>query len=107
MLVFREAGPQLDAARIHAESPVADLHAHPGLTAHWLRRDLAQPHRPSAHGYNPLRQQLDVPRMIEGGLRVLTACAYTPTLPGFPRPFRGASAQLDAVEALCSRVPDK
>jgi membrane dipeptidase len=45
--------------------------------------------------------------MVEGGLRVLTACAYTPTLPGFPPPFRGASAQLDAVEALCSRASDK
>jgi membrane dipeptidase len=107
MLVFREGQRALDGAAIHASAPVADLHAHPGLTAHWLKRDLARPYPPPRRGYNPLRQQLDVPRMVEGGLRLLTACAYTPTLPGFSSPFRGASAQLDSVEALCARVPER
>ncbi|MFL5248395.1 MAG: dipeptidase [Myxococcales bacterium] len=105
MLAFREGLPPLDAKAVHAASPVADLHAHPGLVAHWLGRDLANPFRPPRFGYGPLWQQLDLPRMIEGGLRVLTACAYTPTVPPFPPPFQGAQRQLDFAEALCVRNP--
>ncbi|MFL5310594.1 MAG: dipeptidase [Myxococcales bacterium] len=104
MLVFRDAEP-LDAAEVHRAAPVADLHAHPGLTAYWLKRDLSREHRPPAHGYNPLRQQLDLPRMIEGGLRVLTACVYAPTVPPFPRPFGAALGAMQFVEDLCARAP--
>jgi membrane dipeptidase len=105
LLAFREGVEPLDAKAVHASSPVADLHAHPALVAHWLRRDLVRPFRPPRFGYGPLWQQLDLPRMVEGGLRVLTACAYTPTVPPFPRPFQGAQRQLDFVEALCERAP--
>jgi membrane dipeptidase len=105
VLAFREGAEPLDAKQIHASSPVADLHAHPGLVAHWLRRDLVRSFRPPWFGYGPLWQQLDLPRMIEGGLRVLTACAYTPTVPPFPAPFEGAQRQLDFAEALSERAP--
>jgi len=104
MLVFRDAEP-LDAAEVHRSAPVADLHAHPGLTAYWLKRDLSREHRPPAHGYNPLRQQLDLPRMLQGGLRVLTACVYAPTIPPFPRPFGAALGAMQFVEDLCARAP--
>ena len=107
MLVFREGAAPIDPAAAHRDAPVADLHAHPGLTAHWLKRDLAREHRPPAHGYNPLRQQLDLPRMLQGGLRVLTACAYVPTVPPFPSPFRGALGSMRFVEELCAREPRK
>ena len=107
MLVFREAVESVDPALVHRGAPVADLHAHPGLTAYWLKRDLAREHRPPAHGYNPLRQQLDVPRMVQGGLRVLTACVYAPTVPPFPRPFTAAIGAIQFVEDLCSREPGK
>ena len=107
MLVFRSGVEAVDAQAIHRESPVADLHAHPGLTAYWLRRDLTREHRPSPHGYNPLRSQLDLPRIVQGGLRVLTACVYSPTVPPFPRPFRGALGAMQFVEDLCSRAVDK
>jgi len=105
LLAFREGAEPLDANAIHASSPVADLHAHPGLVAHWLSRDLSRSFRPPWFGYGPIWQQLDLPRMIEGGLRVLPACAYTPTVPLFPPPFEGAQRQLDFVEALCERAP--
>jgi len=105
LLAFRDGAPPLDAKAVHGSSPVADLHAHPGLVAHWLRRDLVRSFRPPRFGYGPIWQQLDLPRMIEGGLRVLTACAYTPTVPPFPPPFQGAQRQLDFVEALCERAP--
>ena len=72
-----------------------------------MKRDLAREHRPPAHGYNPLRQQLDVPRMVQGGLRVLTACVYAPTVPPFPRPFTAAIGAIQFVEDLCSREPGK
>src|SRR6266702_3391386 len=107
MLVFREGAPPLDGGEVHRSAPVADLHAHPGLTAYWLKRDLSREHRPPAHGYNPLRQQLDLPRMQQGGLRVLTACVYAPTIPPFPRPFRAALGAMRVVEDLCARAPDK
>lgn len=107
MLVFRESVEPLDAAAVHRQSPVADMHAHPGLTAYWLKRDLTREHTPPAHGYNPLRQQLDLPRIVQGGLRVLTACVYAPTIPPFPRPFRAALGAMDFVEDLCARAPDK
>ena len=107
MLVFREGAAPIDPAAAHRDAPVADLHAHPGLTAHWLKRDLAREHRPPVHGYNPLRQQLDLPRMLQGGLRVLTACAYVPTVPPFPSPFRGALGSMRFVEELCAREPRK
>jgi len=102
MLVFREGAEPLDAAAVHRGSPVADLHAHPGLTAYWLKRDLSREHRPPAHGYNPLRQQLDLPRMVQGGLRLLTACVYAPTIPPFPRPFRATLGAMQFVEDLCA-----
>ena len=105
MLAFREGAEPLDANAVHASSPVADLHAHPGLVAHWLGRDLSRSLRPPRFGYGPIFQQLDLPGMIEGGLRLLTACAYTPTVPPFPSPFQGAQRQLDFVEALCERAP--
>ena len=105
MLVFREGLPPLDARAVHASSPVADLHAHPGLVAGWLGRDLTRLFPPPRYGYGPLWQQLDLPRMIEGGLRLLTACAYTPTVPPFPPPFQGALRQFDFTEALCDRAP--
>ena len=107
MLVFREGVESVDPALVHRVAPVADLHAHPGLTAYWLKRDLAREHRPPAHGYNPLRQQLDLPRMVQGGLRVLTACVYAPTVPPFPRPFTAAIGAIQFVEDLCSREPGK
>ena len=107
MLVYREGTQPLDAAEIHRTAAVADLHAHPGLTAYWLKRDLTREHTPPAHGYNPLRQQLDVPRMLQGGLRVLTACVYAPTIPPFPRPFRAAMGAMQFVEDLCARAPAK
>jgi len=107
VLVFREGAEPLDPAALHRASPVADLHAHPGLTAYWLKRDLAREHRPPAHGYNPLRQQLDLPRMVQGGLRVLTACVYAPTIPPFPRPFGAALGAMQFVEDLCARQPAK
>src|SRR5438105_6238545 len=106
MLVFRDAEP-LDGAEVHRGAPVADLHAHPGLTAYWLKRDLSREHRPPAHGYNPLRQQLDLPRMLEGGLRVLTACVHAPTVPPFPRPFGAALGAMQFVEDLCARAPSR
>ena len=107
MLVFREGTEAVDPAAVHRAAPVADLHAHPGLTAYWLKRDLAREHRPPAHGYNPLRQQLDVPRMVQGGLRVLTACVYAPTVPPFPRPFGATLGAMSFVEDLCAREPAK
>ena len=107
MLVFREGLAAIDPVEVHRAAPVADLHAHPGLTAYWLRRDLAREHRPSPHGYNPLRQQLDVPRMVQGGLRVLTACVYAPTVPPFPRPFGAALGAMRFVEDLCARESSK
>ncbi len=107
MLVFRDGAAPLDAGEVHRSAPVADLHAHPGLTAYWLGRDLAKEHRPPRHGYNPLRQQLDLPRMLQGGLRVLTACVYAPTIPPYPRPFRAALGAMQFVEDLCRRETQK
>jgi len=64
LLSFREGVAPLDAKAVHSSSPVADLHAHPGLVAHWLRRDLVRSFRPPRFGYGPVWQQLDLPRMI-------------------------------------------
>ncbi|MGZ6144148.1 MAG: dipeptidase, partial [Myxococcales bacterium] len=102
MLVFSEA-PPLDAAAVHAAAPVADLHAHPALNAYYLRRDLGREHQPPVR-WNPVRQQIDLPRARAGGLRVLTNCAYAPTV--LPvRPFRAALGAFQALEDLCARNP--
>ena len=105
MLVFRESPAPLDSASLHARAPVADLHAHPALNAYYLRRDLGRLHR-APDVWNPLRQQIDLPRAREGGLKVLTACAYSPSaaIP-WPRPFAAALGCFDAIEALCARNP--
>ena len=103
MLVFRENAPPVDAAAVHAGAPVADLHVHPGLNAYYLRRDLGREHKGPTR-WNPLRQQLDLPRARAGGLRVLTNCAYAPSV--LPvRPFRAALGAFDALEAMCARNP--
>ena len=105
MLVFRPDPAPLDPAAVHAAAPLADLHAHPALNAYYLRRDLGREHKPP-RVFNPLRQQIDLPRARAGGLRVLTACAYVPAaaIP-WPRPFRAALGCFDALEALCARNP--
>jgi membrane dipeptidase len=103
LLVFRAETDPLDAAAVHAAAPVADLHVHPGLNAYYLRRDLGREHK-GPRKWNPLRQQLDLPRAREGGLKVLTNCAYAPAV--LPvRPFRAALGCFDALEAMCARNP--
>ncbi len=93
----------LDAAAVHAGAPVADLHAHPALNAFYLRRDLGRQHE-GPRRWNPLRQQIDLPRARAGGLRVLTNCVYAPTV--LPvSPFRAALGGFDALERLCARHP--
>ena len=92
-----------DAAVVHAGAPVADLHAHPALNAYYLRRDLGREHA-GPRRWNPLRQQLDLPRARAGGLRVLTNCVYAPSV--LPvRPFRAALGGFATLEDLCSRHP--
>jgi membrane dipeptidase len=103
MLVVREGAAPLDPAAVHAAAPVADLHAHPALNAYYLRRDLGRQHRGPVR-WNPLRQQIDLPRARAGGLRVLTNCAYAPAV--LPvRPFRAAVGAFKALEDLCARNP--
>lgn len=103
MLVFREGVHSIDARALHAAAPVADLHAHPSLNAFYLRRDLGRERKPPG-AWNPLRQQLDLPRAVAGGLRVLTNCAYAPAV--LPvGPFRAAVGAFEAIEALCARNP--
>ena len=92
-----------DAAAVHAGAPVADLHAHPALNAYYLRRDLGRKHA-GPRRWNPLRQQLDLPRARAGGLRVLTNCVYAPSVLPVP-PFRAALGGFAALESLCSRHP--
>ena len=93
----------LDAASVHAAAPVADLHAHPALNAYYLRRDLGREHA-GPHRWNPLRQQIDLPRARAGGLRVLTNCVYAPSV--LPvSPFRAALGGMTALEGLCARHP--
>jgi membrane dipeptidase len=101
MLVFREGAQALDARAVHARAPVADLHAHPSLNAFYLRRDLGRERKPPK-SWNPLRQQLDLPRAILGGLRVLTNCAYAPAVLPVGA-FRAAVGAFDAIEAMCAR----
>jgi membrane dipeptidase len=103
VLVFRDVLQVLDAAAVHAAAPVADLHVHPSLNAYYLRRDLGRQYKPP-NPWNPLRQQLDLPRARAGGLRVLTNCAYAPSV--LPvGPFKAAMGSFDALEALCARNP--
>jgi membrane dipeptidase len=93
----------LDPAAVHAGAPVADLHAHPALNAFYLRRDLGREHK-GPRRWNPLRQQIDLPRARAGGLRVLTNCVYAPTV--LPvRPFRAALGGFAALERLCAEHP--
>jgi membrane dipeptidase len=91
----------LDAAALHAGAPVADLHAHPALNAYYLRRDLGREHA-GPRRWNPLRQQIDLPRARIGGLRILTNCVYAPSV--LPvSPFRAALGGFRALERLCAR----
>jgi len=93
----------LDPTALHAGAPVADLHAHPALNAFYLRRDLGREHKGPGR-WNPLRQQLDLPRARAGGLRVLTNCVYAPSVVPVS-PFRAALGGFAALERLCERQP--
>ena len=103
MLVFRPQAEAIDAAALHAAAPVADLHVHSALNAYYLRRDLGRQYKPP-NPWNPLRQQLDLPRARTGGLRVLTNCAYAPSVLPIG-PFKAAIGSFDALEKLCERNP--
>jgi len=94
----------IDARALHFSAPVADLHAHPALNAYYLRRDLGRLHR-GPKRWNPLRQQIDLPRAREGGLKVLTNCVYAPTVILPIKPYRAAIGGFDALERLCARNP--
>ena len=94
----------MDARALHFSAPVADLHCHPALNAYYLRRDLGRQHR-APERWNPLRQQIDLPRAREGGLRVLTNCVYAPTVILPIKPHRAALGGFDALEQLCARNP--
>jgi membrane dipeptidase len=93
----------MDPAALHASAPVADLHAHPALNAYYLRRDLGRLHR-GPKKWNPLRQQIDLPRARAGGLKVLTNCVYAPSVLPI-KPFRATLGGFDALEQLCARNP--
>jgi membrane dipeptidase len=93
----------IDVQALHAGAPLADLHAHPALNAYYLRRDLGREHT-GPRKWNPLRQQVDLPRARAGGLRVLTNCVYAPSV--LPvSPFRAAVGGFTALERLCARHP--
>ena len=104
MLLFREAIQPLDAQAVHARAPVADLHAHPALNAYYLRRDLGRRHRGPRKWSPILTQQIDLPRAREGGLRLLTNCAYAPTVLPVGA-FRAALGSFRVIEELCARNP--
>ena len=103
MIVFRPQAEAIDAAAVHAAAPVADLHVHSALNAYYLRRDLGRQFKPP-NPWNPLRQQLDLPRARTGGLRVLTNCAYAPAVMPVG-PFKAAIGSFAALERLCARNP--
>lgn len=56
------------ARRLHAESPVLDLHADTFIAVRYFGADLRRKAAPP-YGWNPLRTHCDLPRFREGGMR--------------------------------------
>lgn len=67
----------------HSRRPIADLHSHALLNMVYLRKDLSRRHRPPLL-WNPLRNQLDLPRMRQAGVTLQVFTVYVP----FRFPFR-------------------
>jgi len=57
--------------------PIADLHSHALLHIAYLRKDLSRRHRPPRF-WNPLRSQLDLPRMRAAGVSLQVFTVYVP-----------------------------
>lgn len=71
--------PGLDPSTLalHREAVVADMHTHALINMTYLRRDAGRRH-PPPRGWNPLRNCVDLPRALEGGVDVLVFTAYVP-----------------------------
>ncbi|MBI3270595.1 MAG: membrane dipeptidase [Planctomycetes bacterium] len=79
--VLSEVSPA--ALAFHRDAVVGDLHSHALLNMTYLRRDLAlRSSGPSF--YNPLQNQIDLPRALAGGMDVLTFTTYVPANPFRP-----------------------
>lgn len=62
----------------------ADIHSHPELNQFFLGRDLRQ-RTEGPWLYNPLRNQVDLRRIREGRLGLVTWVTFSPPIPGFSR----------------------
>ena len=63
--------------RIHNESTIVDIHAHPSLKVSLFRRMLKFRY-PAARGFNPFHLRTDFPKLTDGGVDVLWSSVYTP-----------------------------
>jgi membrane dipeptidase len=95
-----------EVAAVHAEAPVADVHTHGLLNATYLGRDLSLRH-PAPARYNPLRNQVDLPRARDGGVKALVFTSYVPANPLRPGTRDRATLRcLDVYDRLLGRAAD-
>ncbi len=77
--------------------PVIDLHSHMLINLHYLKKDLSR-RVSSPLFWNPLKNMLDLPKISEGGYRVIVSDVYVPGIFGvFLDYFKDALAQLDTL----------
>ncbi|MBI5365955.1 MAG: membrane dipeptidase [Planctomycetes bacterium] len=91
----------------HHEAVVGDLHTHPLLAMTYLGRDLARGSSPPAL-WNPLQNQVDLPRARAGGMDVLTFTTYVPANPLRPGTRdRATFRMMEVFDRFVAANPDR
>lgn len=65
------------ARALHTRATVVDLHAHPSLNVSLWQHKFASRHR-STGVWNPFTMRTDLPKLIDGNVRVLLSAVYLP-----------------------------
>lgn len=95
----------MDAAALHKEAFVFDLHSHALLNMTYLGRDISR-RGPSPWVWNPLRNMIDLPKLADGGVDGLVWTVYVPWNPLVPRD-RAAKRSMDVFDRFIARHPDR
>lgn len=95
----------MDARTLHKDAFVFDLHSHALLNMTYLGRDISRRGK-SPWVWNPLRNMIDLPKLVEGQVDGLVWTVYVPWNPLVPRD-RATLRCMDVFDAFIARHPDR
>ncbi len=96
------ASAYIQALDLHSRVPVIDTHSHFLINGHYLKKDFTKKHR-SPWLWNPLRNVVDLPRLLEGRVSCSTFTVYVPVPPLRLTAWKACVRILDTFDSLVER----